>query len=116
MSDEAAKGWACKARNQLPDPQDCDWPYCGCDPQAQRVIDTLIEEGWDASGSRDRKRIASLAKIMDGLGGIDLHERAAFYAGQFEREPTDDDYYAAVCDAIDVAVEQKQTLETTTPR
>ena len=25
------------------DPQDCDWPVCGCDPHANKVIEALDE-------------------------------------------------------------------------
>lgn len=28
------------------DPVDCDWPYCGCDKEADRVIAGLQECGW----------------------------------------------------------------------
>lgn len=36
----------CKARNNaLPEPQDCDWPGCGCDPYADKVIAALDEAG-----------------------------------------------------------------------
>lgn len=39
----------CKAREQGTaggnDPADCDWPKCGCDPYAERVIDALEEAG-----------------------------------------------------------------------
>lgn len=27
------------------DPVDCDWPVCGCDPQATKVIEALQESG-----------------------------------------------------------------------
>lgn len=27
-------------------PQDCDWPNCGCDETATKVIDALQEQGW----------------------------------------------------------------------
>jgi hypothetical protein len=37
----------CKARQSTADPsQDCNWPFCACDPLAIRVIDTLLECGW----------------------------------------------------------------------
>jgi len=43
----AAPAWFCAARKQsLPEPADCDWPLCGCDPQAQKVIDALDECGF----------------------------------------------------------------------
>lgn len=36
----------CKARRYSgPDPQDCDWPFCGCDPYASKVIEVLEESG-----------------------------------------------------------------------
>lgn len=42
--------WQCAARNQGTagghDPADCDWPFCGCDSHATRVIETLHETGW----------------------------------------------------------------------
>jgi hypothetical protein len=44
----AALRWKCKARSAntgANDPQDCDWPTCGCDPHADRVIEALQESG-----------------------------------------------------------------------
>lgn len=39
-------GWACAARRQsLPEPAECDWPVCGCDPAANKVIEALEEGG-----------------------------------------------------------------------
>lgn len=26
-------------------PQDCDWPWCGCDPHAERVLAAIDEQG-----------------------------------------------------------------------
>lgn len=41
----------CAGRKQaLPEPGDCDWPGCGCDPHATKVIESLLEQGW--SGPR----------------------------------------------------------------
>ena len=40
--------WKCKARASnmgANDPQDCDWPVCGCDPYADKVIEALQESG-----------------------------------------------------------------------
>ncbi|MFK4507677.1 hypothetical protein LPJ38_24160 [Bradyrhizobium daqingense] len=25
--------------------QDCDWPFCGCDPYADKVLDAIAESG-----------------------------------------------------------------------
>ena len=36
----------CKARKSASDPpQDCDWPFCGCDPYADKVIEAIEESG-----------------------------------------------------------------------
>ncbi|NOV17848.1 hypothetical protein E5S70_17495 [Ensifer adhaerens] len=44
--------WHCSARQQGTaggsDPADCDWPLCGCDPHADRVIAALDEIGYAA--------------------------------------------------------------------
>lgn len=41
--------WECGARKQGTaggnDPADCDWPTCGCDPYAMKVIMALDESG-----------------------------------------------------------------------
>lgn len=40
--------WTCAARKGSAganDPQDCDWPVCGCDPYANKVITALEENG-----------------------------------------------------------------------
>jgi hypothetical protein len=48
---EAAVGgalpWQCKARiaSGANDPQDCNWPLCGCDPYADKVIGALNVSG-----------------------------------------------------------------------
>jgi len=39
--------WECMGRKQsLPEPGECNWPYCGCDPHATKVIASLCEQGW----------------------------------------------------------------------
>ncbi len=37
----ADQAWECKANKTADPPQDCDWPVCGCDPYAAKVIDAL---------------------------------------------------------------------------
>jgi ssDNA-binding Zn-finger/Zn-ribbon topoisomerase 1 len=38
------KPWVCSARTINTDPpQDCDWPGCGCDPYANKVLEALEE-------------------------------------------------------------------------
>lgn len=39
--------WECMGRKQsLPEPGECSWPDCGCDPHATKVIESLLEQGW----------------------------------------------------------------------
>lgn len=35
----------CKAQRTAVEPQVCDWPMCGCDPYADKVIEALQESG-----------------------------------------------------------------------
>ena len=42
----AAQPWKCRAQPTADPPQDCNFPFCGCDPGAEKVIDTLLECGW----------------------------------------------------------------------
>lgn len=41
------KARECMGRKQsLPEPGECNWPDCGCDPHATKVIEALLEQGW----------------------------------------------------------------------
>lgn len=43
----------CAARRQsLPEPADCNWPVCGCDDHASKVIEALTESGWHFPSTR----------------------------------------------------------------
>lgn len=42
---ERQSQWTCKAKRTADPPQDCNWPFCGCDPYANKVIDTIEESG-----------------------------------------------------------------------
>jgi len=43
---EGIAPWKCLARKQtLPEPADCNWPVCGCDPAANKVLEALEESG-----------------------------------------------------------------------
>jgi hypothetical protein len=46
--------WECMGRKQsLPEPGECNWPDCGCDIHATKVIETLIEQGWTPPTKRE---------------------------------------------------------------
>ena len=49
-----APQWECLGRKQsLPEPGECDWPVCGCDPHADKVIAALQESGLLKSPDRE---------------------------------------------------------------
>lgn len=45
---EGAGRWQCGARQRHigAEVQDCDWPVCGCDPYASKVLDAIAESGF----------------------------------------------------------------------
>jgi hypothetical protein len=45
MATHPAPVWKCKAQPTADPPQDCDWPTCGCDPYADKVVEALQESG-----------------------------------------------------------------------
>lgn len=53
LTEPVAEGWVCAARKQGTaggnDPVDCNWPICGCDPHADKVIEALQDSGLLAS-------------------------------------------------------------------
>lgn len=59
----------CKAReSKAPDPQDCDWPFCGCDPYANKVIDAIDESGVYERDYQSAKAVgyaAAVAKLRE---------------------------------------------------
>jgi len=40
-----ASAWTCRVRaaGKTDPPQDCDWPACGCDPVADKVLEAMDE-------------------------------------------------------------------------
>jgi len=53
--------FTCKAIwNATPDPQDCGWPACGCDPYANKVISALEESGSIVGRAEHDRRITEL--------------------------------------------------------
>ena len=54
----------CKANRTADPPQDCDWPFCGCDPVADKVIEEIQESGHQ------------LVKTIPGLAQSAIDEHA----------------------------------------
>lgn len=56
---------------------------------------------------KDAARLAALECLVDGIGGIDIHEEAAINASAFGHdEPNRDDYLSAIRTAIDAAMKE----------
>ena len=48
--------WKCKANPTADPPLDCDWPFCGCDPLADKVIEAIQESGFSIVKDEDLLR------------------------------------------------------------
>lgn len=44
LADLAREPWECVSLK----PPACFWPDCGCDPYATEIINTLVNDGWEA--------------------------------------------------------------------
>lgn len=59
----------CAGRRQaLPEPGECDWPVCGCDPHAEKVIEALQDAGLLVPGKRIEAGGPPPIKASDGFG------------------------------------------------
>lgn len=74
--------WKCKAQPRAAVPSDCNHPFCGCDPHAERIIAELQECGW---GPLPRKRPVAW-RVKDGEGWIIFKDEAAAYQHAQESE------------------------------
>ncbi len=81
-------GWQCGARKQGSaggnDPADCDWPFCGCDPYADKVLSAAEESGQEFRRPLTREGIVEAMRDdpywNDVLGTTDQDARFAHYA------------------------------------
>ena len=75
-ADLEAQRWKCGARqrNIGPEVQDCDWPVCGCDPHASKVLDAIEESGFKIIRDETRGHQAPSATIAahHGATGEDM--------------------------------------------
>lgn len=59
----------CAGRRQaLPEPGECNWPVCGCDPHAEKVIEALQDAGLLIPGSRIEAGGPPPIKASEGFG------------------------------------------------
>lgn len=70
--------WVCATRAQGTaggnDLADCDWPMCGCDPYANKVVAALNEQGLivpnDPAITEDRVREIAREVVTDMTGAV----------------------------------------------
>lgn len=58
------EGICCKANRTADPPQDCDAPYCGCNPEWTRCIEWLVEAGWQKGGVHETTEVARLRAAL----------------------------------------------------
>jgi hypothetical protein len=65
-------GVKCRARStNYGDPIDCEWPFCGCDERAEKVVQSLHECGWE-DGHPLRSAARSLIERIDSGSNFKL--------------------------------------------
>jgi hypothetical protein len=83
------EAFTCKARQGATDPpQDCDWPNCGCDPYADKVLAALEEQapGLFAIHRDNEKmretitRLQQLVEFTRHRSACDLENQDALFA------------------------------------
>lgn len=52
------------------DPQDCDWPFCGCDPRADKVVEALQECGWVSPKAAEASLRSAKARAYEKAADI----------------------------------------------
>jgi hypothetical protein len=71
--------FSCKARagnTGSLDPQDCDWPFCGCDEYASKVLETVEESGYATPREVTQMRVDALevTKALESyVASFDAH-------------------------------------------
>lgn len=102
--------WSCKAQASTDPPQDCDWPFCGCDPQAEKVIDAIEESGRyvpaKASAPPEDGRLRALISEMRTIGIV---------AGQCSVEAPDNPYAGMAAAEAERALRWADDLEAALP-
>lgn len=60
--------WECLGRKQsLPEPGECNWPDCGCDPHSTKVIEALLEQGWGPNAAPASHGATALERAADAI-------------------------------------------------
>jgi hypothetical protein len=79
----AARGkWKCGADAYADPPRDCNFPHCGCDPGAEKVLDAIREEGYLSPDEAQvlRSRLRAADELIARFAG--LHPALAAYRGE----------------------------------
>jgi len=96
--------FTCKARRTADPPEDCDWPTCGCDPYAEKVLATIEEQapGLFAIQRQHEKWNADLTALMSCEAGRALRAAVAAY-DLYETTPANKPYWEAMKPVLDAA-------------
>lgn len=76
MVTQEEERWKCGARQRHigSEVQDCDWPVCGCDPYASKVLDAIAESGFKIVRDDPSVPNGPTGRVKEqpsyGLGGI----------------------------------------------
>jgi hypothetical protein len=84
-----------KAAGLTDPPQDCDWPWCGCDPHADRVLAALQEEGRLTAGTSVPNDATARSSLVPYRNVSWMHGKDGDQWGS-----TDDWYRASCVDAM----------------
>src|SRR5579883_1427131 len=71
--------WRCRADSRADPPIDCGFPFCGCDPDAERVIETLQACGWldgDEAAALSKRATAAETEVARLKERVERMEQA----------------------------------------
>jgi len=64
-------GWTCAASRGLADPpQDCDMPFCGCNPAWSEALGAAQEAGWISRQDADTLRMRAAGRCSPEAGPV----------------------------------------------
>ena len=97
--DPAQASWQCMGRKQsLPEPGECNWPDCGCDPYATEVIESLVEQGWTPPDAKTPTMIRCVTCHRMVTKSSDIERLAEFEASSLPSAQRPAPTYCAHCD------------------
>lgn len=78
------KPWKCMGNVPASDPQDCNYPFCVCSPEATNAVEALKEIGWGPLQALEKRlaiRERQLAVLKEFLMDVSEGYRKGGYGG-----------------------------------